>query len=103
MSDDNIDLVNFTDLELIEELSSRHSNFIVIKPDRKNEDRLKIFCTTDRGEGAPYELHAAINMLHTAVHAITDDCFNNKQNFMSDDDNDDDIDDSDSLENWKIG
>lgn len=86
-------LSTHTDLELLEELSSRHGKFIAIRPEVKDPQVLKVFCNTPciTGDSAPYELYTALNMLDDAAKAIIKDCFNNKQNFVKgEDDNDDD-------------
>ena len=117
-TNDGIDVLStFTDIELIEELSSRHDRLIVIKPELKNPQFLKIYCSTPckSDVSAPYELYTALAMLNDAVMGIIKDCFSNKQNFAggegddgneNESENENDNDDDDILgggENWKLG
>lgn len=66
-----------TDNELIEELASRHSDLVVIRPMATNmaneKDKLRVFCKTNTNEGS-YDLYEAIELLHDAHVGLIRDC-----------------------------
>lgn len=69
------DLDTKTDRELIDELSSRYDKLIVIRPDRKKENKVLVFCNTKNDMDVPYTLIEATEMLQDAHIGLITDCF----------------------------
>lgn len=69
------DLETYTDKELIKELATRHNDLIVIRPNRKKDDKLKVFTRTRICEGGEhsYDVLEAVQLLHDAQIGIMKD------------------------------
>lgn len=69
-----------TDTELIEELSSRHDELIVIRPTASNiagaDTKLKVFCKTKTEDGG-YDIMQAVSLLHDAQVGLLQECLVN--------------------------
>lgn len=72
-----LDLGSLPEIVLLDELASRHKEFLVIRPVASNRTdltrRLSIYCKTPHGE-AGFDLFEATEMLQAAQLGLLHDC-----------------------------